>query len=310
MENQDIFNQFKKAADNAESPDFASMEKVWNRVEEKLDKKELTKANNLWKKIAVAASVLLVATLGYQFLKNDQPNMKTNEVIVQKDSIPKLSTPNNDAIVTTETVHPDIKKDADVILKKQIITSSQVAVQENIQIEEDKNITPVADKELNKDYLNPLPQTNQGYIVAEKREDRKAKSQDVELFINKENKVSNAKKEKPLLVFDDKVTNKQTVKEVEMDEIESIIVLPDPLYIINGIEYTEQQLFGPNPTSPYTPLNEQEIDSISILQDEKATSIYGEKGKKGVVIISTKNGKPAEKKTNRSLLNIIEKSKK
>ena len=40
MENQDIFNQFKKAADNAESPDFASMEKVWNRVEEKLDKKE------------------------------------------------------------------------------------------------------------------------------------------------------------------------------------------------------------------------------------------------------------------------------
>jgi TonB-dependent SusC/RagA subfamily outer membrane receptor len=122
------------------------------------------------------------------------------------------------------------------------------------------------------------------------------KAQDVELFINKENKVSSAKKEKPLLVFDDKVSNKQTVKEVEMDEIESIIVLPDPLYIINGVEYTEKELFGPNPTSPYTPLNEQEIDSISILQDEKATSIYGEKGKKGVVIISTKNGKPAAKK--------------
>ncbi|MFN3754180.1 hypothetical protein [Flavobacterium sp.] len=310
MENQDIFNQFKKAADNAESPDFASMEKVWNRVEEKLDQKELKKESNLWKKIAVAASLLLVTTLGYHFFKNDQPTSNTNEVIVQKDSIPKLKTPNNEAVVTTETVHPDIKKDAAVILKEQIATESQVAVQENIQIEEDKNVTPVADKELNKAYLNPLPQASQGYISSEKREDRKAKSQDVELFINKENRVSNAKKEKPLLVFDDKVNNKQTVKEVEMDEIESIIVLPDPLYIINGVEYTEKELFGPNPTSPYTPLSEQEIDSISILQEEKATSIYGEKGKKGVVIISTKNGKPKEKKGNKSILDMMEKSKK
>ena len=108
--------------------------------------------------------------------------------------------------------------------------------------------------------------------------------------------MSNTKKEKPLLVFDDKVANKQSVKEVEMDDIESIVELPDPLYIINGVEYTEQELFGPNPTSPYTPLSEQDIDSISILQDEKAISIYGQKGKKGIVIISTKNGKPADKK--------------
>ena len=61
-------------------------------------------------------------------------------------------------------------------------------------------------------------------------------------------------------------------------------------------EYTEQELFGPNPTSPYTPLSEQEIDSITVLQQEKAITIYGQKGKKGVVIISTKNGKPAAKK--------------
>jgi hypothetical protein len=118
----------------------------------------------------------------------------------------------------------------------------------------------------------------------------------MEVFINKENKVSNAKKEKPLLVYNNKAEDKQTVKEVEMDEIESIIELPDPLYIINGTEYTEQELFGPNPTSPYTPLSEQEIDSITVLQQEKAILTYGPKGKKGVVIISTKNGKPAAKK--------------
>ena len=173
-----------------------------------------------------------------------------------------------------------------------MVVSSQVAVQENIQKEEDNNIRPEAEKI----YSSPVPQASQGYFEAEKKDAKSEKAKDMELFIAKENKVSNAKKEKPLLVFDDKVTNKQSVKEVEMDEIESIVELPDPLYIINGVEYTEQELFGPNPTSPYTPLNEQEIDSISILQKEKATSIYGQKGKKGVVIISTKNGKPAAKK--------------
>jgi TonB-dependent SusC/RagA subfamily outer membrane receptor len=265
------------------------MEKVWNRVEEKLDKKELKKATNLWKKIAVAASLLLVTTLGYQFLKEDQPTINTNDVIVQKDSVQK-TTPNNNAVVSAETLNPAIKEEAEAILNEQIVVSSQVAVQEvsesikgiNDSLKYVFTSPRVVLKSASPEILSVASETN--------------KAEDMEVFINKENRVSNAKKEMPLLVFDDKVTNKQSVKEVAMDEIDSIIVLPDPLYIINGIEYTEQELFGPNPTSPYTPLNEQEIDSISILQDEKATSIYGAKGKKGVVIISTKNGKPKAKK--------------
>jgi TonB-dependent SusC/RagA subfamily outer membrane receptor len=302
MENQDIFNQFKKAADNAESPDFASMEKVWNRVEEKLDKKVLKKESNLWRKIAVAASLLLVATLGYQFLKNDQPSIKTNEIIVQKDTVQTTE----EAVVSSELVNPAIKEESEAILKEQIVVSSQVAVQENIQKEEDDNIQPEADKL----YSNPVPNANQGYFKEEIKEAKSENSKDMELFINKDNKVSNKKKQMPLLVFDDEVTNKQSVKEIEMEEIESIIEHKEPLYIINGIQYTEEELFGPNPTSPYAPLNQQEIDSISILQDEKAVSIYGEKGKKGVVIISTKDGKPVEKKANKSILNLIEKNKK
>ena len=70
----------------------------------------------------------------------------------------------------------------------------------------------------------------------------------------------------------------------------------NPLYIIDGIYYSENDLFGKNPTSPYAPLNEQEIKTITILQDLEATEKYGEKGKKGVVIITTKAGKPAQKK--------------
>ena len=61
MDNQDkIFDKFKKAAENSEQKDFPGMDKVWARVEEKLDKKEDKKAISLWKKIAIAASVLLL----------------------------------------------------------------------------------------------------------------------------------------------------------------------------------------------------------------------------------------------------------
>ena len=78
--------------------------------------------------------------------------------------------------------------------------------------------------------------------------------------------------------------------------LHSLVVLDAPLYIIDGIYYSEQDLFGKKPTSPYAPLDNQEIKTITILQDLEATSKYGEKGKKGVVIITTKNGKPALKK--------------
>ncbi|NNT72193.1 hypothetical protein HKT18_08215 [Flavobacterium sp. IMCC34852] len=295
MENQNIFNQFKKAADNAESPDFASMEKVWHRVEEKLDKKELKQETVLWKKWAIAASILLGISIGYQFLKEDQPTMNTNEVIVQKDTIQKTKNPYNNEVVAAEPINPAIKEEAKEILQNQILAAPQVAAAEEVNPNDDSYKFDTISKGV-KSLSNVASINNSGYSRSNKFEVTPAKAKDMEVFINKENKVSNAKKEMPLLVFDDKVTNKQTVKEIEMDEIESIVELPDPLYIINGVEYTEQELFGPNPTSPYAPLNDQEIDSISILQNEKATSIYGQKGKKGVVIISTKNGKPAAKK--------------
>lgn len=39
----------------------------------------------------------------------------------------------------------------------------------------------------------------------------------------------------------------------------------------------------------FTKINNQDIESVSVLKDVAATSLYGDKGKKGVMIISTKN---------------------
>ena len=72
MENQDkIYNDFKDAARKAERKSFDRMEAVWNRVEEKLDKKKRRPAIIWWKYAGVAAVALLFMTLG-MFMLNEK----------------------------------------------------------------------------------------------------------------------------------------------------------------------------------------------------------------------------------------------
>lgn len=280
MENNELFNEIKSAAENAETKDFPGMEKVWNRVEDKLDTKEDKKAIWRWKKIAVAASLLLITTLGYQFFKNNHNEIKPNEVITVNDSIKKTS-PTTNAIVTAEPVNPAIKKDAEQILQKQIKPTTQVAIETK----------PEADDALSTTTLSPNLKGYFSPTVAKTEELKKEKDNNIEMFMDKSNQVSNQQKEEPLVVVDNKA-QKKSIRQLEFNDVDSLVVLKEPLYIINGVEYTEEEVFGPNPTSPYTPLNKQEIETLSILQDEKAVEIYGKKGSKGVVIITTKNGKP------------------
>jgi TonB-linked SusC/RagA family outer membrane protein len=74
----------------------------------------------------------------------------------------------------------------------------------------------------------------------------------------------------------------------------------EPLYVIDGfpiendIEGSSAGNGGRDRTTPPNPLvtlNPSDIESISILKDASATSIYGARGANGVVIITTKQGK-------------------
>ena len=75
----------------------------------------------------------------------------------------------------------------------------------------------------------------------------------------------------------------------------------DPLYIIDGVPYASESL-GDRQTSgaiiplfsvsPLNTINPNDIESIEILKDADATAIYGSRGANGVVLITTKKGKP------------------
>jgi TonB-linked SusC/RagA family outer membrane protein len=73
-----------------------------------------------------------------------------------------------------------------------------------------------------------------------------------------------------------------------------------PLYVIDGVfvgtgggvSYTNG---GQASSNPLADINPADIENISILKDANATAIYGSQGANGVVIITTKRGKPDTK---------------
>lgn len=297
MDNQDnLFNKIKSAAENAETKDFPSMEKVWSRIDAKLDTKVEKKHNNNWKKLLVAASILLVITIGYQFLKAEKEVVSPSNEIVKKEvkkTIIQDSLENQNAIVSSEIENPKIKENAEEILNEQVTKPNVVASSE--MAEEATSLVPIAPKA---DINNAASSNSDGTWYGNRNfESRGVQYQDAKkIAVDAEaKKEKSEKKLDPIIIVDGKATDK-TVADLNDENIESIIELPNPIYYINSVLYTEEELFGPNPTSPYAPLNKQKIEATTVLSPEKAVKIYGEKGKNGVVIITTKDGKPAKKK--------------
>lgn len=321
MDNQDkLFDKIKEASQKAEFQDFPGMEKVWARVEEKLDKKEDKKTIALWKKIAVAASLLLLLSLGFQFLySSKEAVIETPKVVLEEKEIkqPYAEEPilnQNDA--TSSGIVSS--KEAVKILDNQTKNKERVAVQEVTapQAEPVQSApAPSIAAEMIVSANEPLrsERYEEDATVASKKE--VTPEMGYSSYPQRESaKVAysaaptqKAKKSSPLVVLngnalahsDDVKKDKMIQNELpnlQPENLDSLVVLDEPLYIIDGIYYSENDLFGKNPTSPYAPLDKQDIKTITILQDLEATEKYGERGKKGVVIITTKNGKPAPKK--------------
>ncbi|MBA3645738.1 MAG: TonB-dependent receptor [Gemmatimonadaceae bacterium] len=64
----------------------------------------------------------------------------------------------------------------------------------------------------------------------------------------------------------------------------SITASVAPLVVVDGIPYE----------GPLSALNQDDVESISVLKDASATAIYGSRGSNGVLIVTTKHGKPGK----------------
>ncbi len=326
MKNEEkIYQKIKNASNKTEETSFPGMDKVWNRVEEKLDTKIIKKKSEVWKKLAIAASFLLFFTVGIQLFTTQK---ELNEPIVPQVNVEASSesdstsnnteieqSPNdiqkkeleietfvgsnaineNDAtptkafeeVVSEEratATHDDIpaigyspKKIVEAaktsLVKEEITADVELISQENA----------ISKGHYNSASSNNVFYPGKGKIYA-------ARSSNMQ-YEKAENKVSSSyiqtTKTEDLILIDGKLSNKKRA-ELSPSEIEEMVELKNPIYIINGEEFSEESLFGEKPTSKYAPLTNQKIDSIKVYLPEEAIPIYGTKGKNGIVIIAIK----------------------
>ncbi len=277
-DDEKIFEAFRQAADHSPDARFPGMEKIWGRVEDKLDGRKLRAGISRWKKLAIAASILLMGSLGYMWVADKDRDQK---VVI---SVPEAK-PESKPLPTPRV--PDSVRQIIIIEPQPAIVDAAPA----------PRIAPPSEAIV--EIPAPSADVQQPPAQSEKTADdivavQEQESQ-VEIAVTEPRKVAPVKSE-PLLIVDGKAVagkNYSDRKNVSADEDTETVVLEEPLYIINGVEYSEQEMFGPNPTSPYAPLNRQEIESVKVLQGKEAIAAYGQKGSKGVLIIRTKNGKPA-----------------
>lgn len=290
-----LYKKIQQAAENAEQKDFPGMEKIWARVEDKLETQTLKKEKHLWKKLAVAASIVLVGTLTFFLLQEKEnvvlPINSITAIDTTKNNIPMPESANG--LVNT---NPVIKKEAQQILQQQIVIQNNIVINDTINYKSKKEVVllaPIAMEDniensktnmvssYQNNTSNSASMNNVGYLAKGKRYDVTMNL--AETTQEKDKVVAND----DLVLIDGKLS-KKSLSNLDSDKIESIIELKEPIYFINGEEYSEESLFGENPTSPYAPLNKQKIDTIEIIQPADAVKIYGKKGEKGVVIISIK----------------------
>ena len=301
MKDQDtIFEQFKNAAQKAEMKDFPEMEKIWSRIDAKMDTIVYKRQKNNWKKLVVAASVVIVGIVVYQFFKtNDTLQIPENKIVISdslKPLIPKIMELQKPSEIT---INKNFISNAETekLIKNQIKNEKGVAVLNNnnaIHIEyEEKNSNALIDTVKDRSYKNFDTDIRKPVYEA-RTVQHKAPVFEANSVVKSESQVERGS---DLLIVNGKLTDAndklKTALVADTNNTEQTIVhLKEPLYIIDGKYYSEAEMYGKNPTSPYAPLDFKEIKTIKILQDQEAVAIYGKKGEKGVVIITTITGKP------------------
>ncbi|UMY65690.1 MULTISPECIES: VWA domain-containing protein [unclassified Flavobacterium] len=150
MEQQDIFEtKLREAARKAETQDFPAMENVWNRVTEKLDGTERKRPVIWWKRLVVAASILLCGVIAYEFVDTRPmpryPSPASTQPVVEEPApkAPSSEAPVPSAPVTPpSTLAPQHATDAEVYApQSESDTNTEIAAADEPALAKEKAVT-------------------------------------------------------------------------------------------------------------------------------------------------------------------------
>ncbi|MCD9855636.1 von Willebrand factor type A domain-containing protein [Epilithonimonas sp. JDS] len=327
MENQDIDKMFSEAGKSAEeTPTFPNFEKVWQNVENKLDKKEQKKRIiPLWLPYGMVAGLAL--TFGVLYFVNDkdtkiEPQIASNDYGKPVNQNKILETPENVENIN-RTFKENLKSNPVNTSEngKEIFAHHDAEGQKEISLppiprsEGIASISPpqIVVNEVREEISGPPAESN--YIYSEK-------SQDIEgvvvtaMGIKREqkslgysstvvNKNSMNKKEKSYSPpapppATGKVMTQAYVDQVLNGRVAGLQIAPanpgnSPQLMIRGIASltsNNQPLYVidgiPYQTANLENINPKKIKDVQILKDAAAISLYGTRGSNGVIIIKTK----------------------
>src|SRR5690606_41233967 len=84
--NKNIDQHFRKLAEEQKPKAFKNSDAVWDKIEEKLEQKQIRRVIPFWKYAGVAAALLLLITLGSRFINNkstvENNDSNTTELVV------------------------------------------------------------------------------------------------------------------------------------------------------------------------------------------------------------------------------------
>src|SRR5574343_63848 len=83
--------------------------------------------------------------------------------------------------------------------------------------------------------------------------------------------------------------------EIRIRQGSSLNANNSPLFVIDGVPVAADNTGGRNPLAT---INQNDIESVTVLKDASATAIYGSRASNGVIIITTKKGKTGDLKVN------------
>lgn len=352
--NHDIDKKFNEASQSLEEPaTFPGFDKVWAKVEEKLDKKEDKKRIvPIWFPYGIAASLIISLGAFYFINKNDVSEIN-KPVIAQKTVSPKV---NSDVQAIDSTVKSNIEKhidglkenhnqkilayeDAKIFHDNQEFEKGFIPKENSIIIRnesnrivpikinnevpqvsvdsgyKEKNIEEVVVLGYNKTQTNPRSffsttvnaqkvenRPNQGFLNSLQGEapglainstsgtpgSSRIDYNNIRNEFKQNNNISQA-----LIgtVSGLPIVPNQGIpgssKQILIRGISSLNTNSQPLYVING-KISDSKSFST--------LNPNTIESVSVLKDAAATSIYGSRASNGVVIIKTKKLSRKERK--------------
>ncbi|SFH91365.1 vWA domain-containing protein [Halpernia frigidisoli] len=335
--NQNIDEKFKEASDSSdEKMKMPEFENIWNRVEEKLDKKDEKRILPVWFPYGIAASLLIGSGIFYFNSKNSTEIVKP-QIAINKDLPTQIPISNPEIRKIDETIKSNIAKEKAVEKTKVIALQIPTGKKSLVIVKNIDNLIPLIKnkrdslKEKNiedvvllgygtqkreylagsiqsvspeiKNYLVYTENTLQGKVAGVQISPSSGNpGNSPTIVIRGMSTLNNSQKSIDEVVVTGYRTSTKSRKEknknpqIQNNTIKTkgiIIGNPNynpansPLIVVDGVVYNSKSLDILNPNN---------IKELTVLKDASATSMYGNRGREGVILIKTKNLSKKEKK--------------